>query len=166
MAIYVTKKTYTPATEGLRQAACVDVKDLGRVDGQFGPKEMVELTFELDETRDDGLHFIVKKRYTRSLHEKSSLYKDLRGWRGVPLTAEESRQFDLDLLVNKPCQVLITHVEKDGTVYGNISAILKADKNRIYKPSGQYVRLENGVSDDHDVDAYNNNDPQDEEPPF
>jgi hypothetical protein len=166
MSLYVSKRTYAPATEGLHQAACVDVKDLGKVDGQFGPKEMVEITFELDEIRDDGQRFIVKKRYTKSLHDKSSLHKDLRSWRGVPFTADELRQFNLERLVGAPCQMLITHVEKDGTVYGNISAIMKAEKSKTYIPSGQYVRTNNGVSNDHDTADYNDSVPEDEEPSF
>jgi hypothetical protein len=41
------KKAFTPAPEGLHQAVCVDVVDLGLAEGPWGAKPTVELRWEL-----------------------------------------------------------------------------------------------------------------------
>jgi hypothetical protein len=143
MSIFVSGKTYVPAPEGLYRAGLVDVVALGEVDTHFGKKHKVRLAFELEVKGEDGRHFIVSKTYTLSLHEKSSLHKDLRGWRGRPFTRQEMKRFDLEALIGTPCKVVITHVERDGTVYGNVTTIMKAEKGKEYAASGLYARKEN-----------------------
>jgi hypothetical protein len=69
-----SKKAFTPAPEGLHQAVCVDVVDLGLVEGPWGAKPTVELRWELDLTHDEtGRPFLVSKRYTLTLNEKGNL---------------------------------------------------------------------------------------------
>jgi hypothetical protein len=41
------KKAFTPAPEGLHQAVCVDVVDLGLAEGPWGAKPTVEFRWEL-----------------------------------------------------------------------------------------------------------------------
>ena len=166
MSLLVTSKTYTPPPEGFHQAACVDVIDCGMVDSQFGRKHKCRLVFELDKKMDDGRPFLASKTYNLTLHDKSTLNKDLRAWRGRPFSADELRGFDLERLIGVPCQVLITHIERDGTVYGNVTALMKAEKGKAYEASGQYQRVMNPVTDGHDVADYDDSVSPDEEPSF
>jgi len=172
MTILASAKTYTPPPEGLHQAVCVDVVDLGIVDGPFGRKRKVRIIFELDAVADNGRPFSISKTYTLSLHEKSTLHKDLRAWRGRAFSPEELKGFDLEQLIGVPCQVLVTHAEREGTVFGNVTAIMKAEKGKAYQPSGQYMRARNhvtedqSVTDDHDIADYDDSGPQDEAPAF
>jgi len=166
MSILVSAKTYTPPPEGLHQAVCVDVVDLGMVDGPFGRKPKCRVVFELDALADSGRRFTISKTYTLSLHEKSTLHKDLRAWRSRPFSPDELKGFDLERLVGVPCQVLVTHVERDGTVYGNVTAIMKADKGKGYEGSGQYTRRGNHVTEDHEVADYDDSVQPDEGPSF
>jgi hypothetical protein len=133
--------TFIPAPEGLHPAVCVDVVDLGLKDSPWGQKRKVRIVWEIAERMKDGKPFIASKQYTLSLHDKSSLHKDLRSWRGQPFTAEELEGFDLEKVLGVPCQILIVHQEKDGSVYGNVQAVTKADRKHVLKPSGQYVRV-------------------------
>jgi hypothetical protein len=136
----VSQKQYTPPPEGIHPAVCVDVVDLGNEENQWGNQHKCRIAWELASVMEDGRRFTAQQKFTVSLHEKSSLYKLLRSWRGKPFTAQELAGFDLEKVIGAPCQLVITHEEKDGKVYGNITAIMKADaKNRLL-PSGKYVR--------------------------
>lgn len=135
-------KTYQQPPEGMWDAVCVDVVDLGIVDtGQWGKQHKLRVVWEINAFMDDGRRFTTNKRYTASLHEKSNFYKDLKSWRGRPFTAEEAKAFDTEKLIGAPCRLLIEHAEKDGTIYANIMAITKADPNGKLTPAGDYVRV-------------------------
>jgi hypothetical protein len=166
MSIIVSTKTYVPPPEGIHRAVIVDVINLGMVDGKYGRKHKVQICFELEQKTDDGRPFIITRTYNKSLHEKSALYRDLCAWRGKPFSREELNGFDLEKLIGVPCQVLIAHVERDGTVYGNVTTIIRAEKGKAYQPSGQYVRRNNHGSDDQEVADYDDSGPQDQEPSF
>jgi hypothetical protein len=75
--------------EGLHKAVCVDAVDLGELDTRFGSKHKLSLIFELEEVDQEGKRFIVGKRYTWSLNEKSNLRKDLERWLGRKFKSEE-----------------------------------------------------------------------------
>jgi hypothetical protein len=130
--------TFTPAPEGVHAAVCVDVVDLGMVESQWGKRPKCRIVWEIEETMEDGKRFIVGKQYTLSLHQKSALFKDLKSWRGRPFTDEELAGFDLEKVIGAPAQLVIGHEDKDGTVYANVTAIIKATK--ALKPSGGYIR--------------------------
>ena len=68
-------------TAGLHQAVCIDVIDLGTQPTQWGDKEKLKLMFQLEETKEDGSPLTIGRNYTRSLHEKAALRKDLKSWR-------------------------------------------------------------------------------------
>ncbi len=167
MAIIASAKTFVPSPEGLHPAACVDAIDLGMVDTPFGRKHRCRIVFELEARMEDGRPFIVSKTYTLSLHEKSALHKDLRSWRGYPFSPEELKGFDVERLIGVSCKLLITHVERDGTVYGNVTAITKAEKGKEYRGSGQYQRG-NGHANGVHQDAAEHDDflDADNQPPF
>lgn len=140
MAVVITGKEYTPAPEGVHNAVCVDVADLGMVSGQFGTQHKVKIVWELEEEMEDGRRFTVQKWYTASLHEKSNLAKDLRAWRGKPFSQDELKEFDLEKVMGAPCQLVVVHNDSDnGQTYANVQTILKAGATKL-KPTGDYVR--------------------------
>jgi hypothetical protein len=102
-------------------------------------RHKVQLVWELSATMADGRPFTVRKRYTASLHEKSNRHKDLKAWRGKSFSAEELKGFDIEKVLVAPCQVLVQHAEKDGQVYANVAAVMKAAGVKL-APSGHYVR--------------------------
>ncbi len=129
---------FVPAPEGIFPAVCVDAIDLGLVNGQWGTRHKVRFVWEIDAKREDGSPFQVRKTYTLSLHEKATLRKDLRGWRGRDFTAEELEGFDLERVIGACCTLIVTHEEKEGTVYANATAVTKP--TRTIAPSGKYTR--------------------------
>jgi hypothetical protein len=133
---------FEPAPEGLHRAVCVDVVDLGPQTTPWGERHKVKLIWELSCQMDNGRPFTISKRYTASLHAKSNLNKDLTRWRGRPFTSEELAGFDLEQVIGAPCQVLVQHAEKDGSVYGNVTAVMRVGTKpeEWLKPSGGYVR--------------------------
>lgn len=143
-SLILKKKTdFIPAPEGLHNAVCVDVVNLGLVDTVWMNKvrkvHKVRIAWELDSEMPDGKgRFVAMNRYTFSMDPKSNLRKALKSWRGQDFTQEEMNGFDLEKIVGASCQILITHTEKEGVTYANISSILKAAKK--LQPSGKYVR--------------------------
>lgn len=131
---------FVPAPEGVWSAVCVDVVDLGIVDSVFGKKHKLKIVWEIDQKMEDGRPFLCQKRYNVSLHEKSTLAKDIKSWRGRPFTPEEFKGFDIDKIIGAPCQLVIQHSENEGVTYANIMTIMKADKIKL-KPSGTYIRV-------------------------
>lgn len=138
----IKKNVYPPPPEGLHEAVCVDVVDLGELDTPWGAKPKLQVVWEIAAWDENGEQFTARKRYTASINEKSTFFKDLKGWFGRGPTDS----FDTDLLIGKPCQVLIQHEEKDGTVYGNVTSVLKPSGNKA-KPSGKYVRVKDRVKE-------------------
>jgi len=132
-------KTYTPAPEGLHNAVCVDVVDLGLKDTEWGKKHKCRLVWEIEATRNDGKRFLIMKEYGVSLNEKATLRKDIQSWRGKPLTSDELRKFDLESLIGRGCQLVVTHSESDGKTYANAQNVMKPGTN-VLTPSGSYTR--------------------------
>jgi hypothetical protein len=134
---------FEPAPEGLLNACCVDVVDLGNMSTPWGNRHKLKLVWEVAAQMADGRRFIISKRYTASLHEKSNLAKDLKAWRGRPFTAEELAGFDVEKVIGAGCQLLVQHVEKDGSIFANVTAVMKQSprpEDRL-KPTGHYTRL-------------------------
>lgn len=139
----IAKKSgnFEPPPEGVWPAICVDVVDLGMVNGQFGEKHKARIVWEISEQMKDGRPYLASKMYTVSLHEKSALHKDLKSWRGKAFTKQELEGFDVEKVIGCPAQLVITQEEKDGIVYGNVTAILRAAKNNHLQASGKYIRV-------------------------
>lgn len=135
--------SFTPCPPGTYTARCVRLVDLGTVVSEFqGERKAarkVLVAFEIidDETRrDDGQPFVLSKRYTRSLHEKSALRRDLAAWRGRDFTASElAGGFDLAAILNTPALVTVSHSEKDGRTYTNLAAITKPPRGMTVPPA-------------------------------
>jgi hypothetical protein len=143
LVVKYEKKEYTPAPEGLHQAVCVDVVDLGMQDTQWGPKQKCRIYWQIEEIdTETGKRFPVAKQYTVSLHEKATLRKDLQTWRGRKFTEQELEGFDLENLIGVNCQVQVVHnLADDGRVFANVQAVVPIGKNMTkIRASEDFVR--------------------------
>jgi hypothetical protein len=145
-------KTYTPAPEGVHQAVCVDVIDLGMVKSQFAddktgePKvqHKVNVVWQIGDKRDDGKRHQLYKRYTLSLHEKAALRHDLESWRGRAFTFDELAGFDVEKLIGANALVNVQHRKsQDGSrTYANVVAIMPLAKGMPKMAAHDYKRAE------------------------
>jgi len=150
LIIIEDKSNYPVPDEGLYSAVLVDAVDLGQLETPWGPKHKVSLIFELESTDEEGRHFIVGKRFTRSLNEKAALRKFLEKWKGSKYTpAELSEGVNLENLLGINATLFIVHNETEERTYANIESILpfknKNGEISYYdlKPSGDYIRAVN-----------------------
>ena len=128
MAIVASRGgTYTPAPQGNHDAVFCDVEDLGVVETQYGKKHQIRLVWQLAEKMEDGRPFTIGRRYGLSLHEKAALFKDLKTY----AKKAPPQNLDLETLIGKPCQILVTHVERDGSTYANVQAVLPAGAKKV-----------------------------------
>ena len=136
------RSTYTAAPEGLHAAVCVDVVDLGIVQGAYGAKHKVRVVWQLDLVDEDhGRRFDVARVYTLSLHERAALRKDLESWRGRKFTEVELDGFDLEKLLGVNAQVNVTQdLSDDGAVYANVSTVVPPVKGAPKLTPRDYVR--------------------------
>ncbi len=163
MPIVISGSDFTPAPEGVFAAICVDVVDLGIVDGTYGKKHMIKLVWEIDAKMEDGRPFIVQRRYTASMNEKSSLAKDLKSWRGRPFSPEELKSFDIEKVLGAPCQLVVSHSEKEGAIYANVQTIVRAGDKKL-TATGKYVRAKDRPADQRQNGAQNGNGKQQRQP--
>lgn len=150
MPNYVSEPEFETLAPGIYNAKNIDVVNLGRVkstwEGEERSPNKHRLIFEVEEQDSSGRPFIVRRDYTSQLSPNANLTKALESWRGRPFTPEEKKKFDLDVLVGKPCQlVIINAVSKaNGKLYANIDNIMpfpKGMKPPISDPN--YIRIQN-----------------------
>jgi hypothetical protein len=121
---------------GTHLAVCNMIVDLGMqeivFEGRTTRKHQVYLRWELVHermgyTRKDGTKMegamCVGKKYTASLHPKSSLRADLETWRGRAFTEQELAGFDLTVLAGLPCQLTIVHAAANGKTYARVRGV-------------------------------------------
>jgi hypothetical protein len=124
-------KTFAQCSVGLHRGVCTDVKDLGEVATDWGPKWRLRLIWQV-ETVDPatGDHFTCAKTYTNSLHKRAKLRADLESWRGRKFSESEAKNFDLDALLGAKCLLQVVHYtsEQTGDVYANVTAVLPPEK--------------------------------------
>jgi len=89
-------------------------------------------------TTNDGKPLMISKRYTMSLGEQSTLRKDLESWRGKKFTAEELLGFDLNVLLGKFAMCNVTHNDREGKTYANLSGLsqVPAALKKLPEPNG------------------------------
>ena len=146
MAI-VVKRTggdFLPAPAGTWPAVCVDVIDLGQMDNPWREEKVhkIRLVWQISERMPDGRPYLVSRMYTASLHEKSSLRKDLSSWRGQDFKTEELAGFDLENVLGVGCLLsVMQQTGNDGQVYANVVAVMRLPTGyEAPKPDG-YVRM-------------------------
>jgi len=153
--------TFTPCPAGAYLASLRRMIDLGTQTSTFEGKthaaRKVLFVWEVtdpDIFTDTGKPYTVAKRYTRSLHEKSALRKDLASWRGRDFSADELKSFDLDAVLGKPCLLSIVHVEKDGKTFANVAAVMRPAKGMTGSdPTEPLVQFDLAAPDWHTFDA-------------
>lgn len=141
MPIYVPKQNEEAFTRervpaGTHQAVCTAVHDIGvqenTYNGETKRQHKCIVVWEVNERITSGKfvgqRFVVSKRYTLSLHEKSTLRHDLASWRGRDFTIEELNNFDLEKLYGANCLLAITETDKGGKTYSNITAVMALPK--------------------------------------
>ena len=112
--------------EGVHVAVCFGIYDLGTQYSKTFDSEAhkVLLQWEVPDSRIEisgkDLPMVISKKYTLTLNKKSNLKKDLDSWLGQI----KDKSYGIRQLLGKNCQILISHVDKDGITYANITAIM------------------------------------------
>ena len=139
MSLTITDKggsaDFPKLEKGIYEGTLYSIVDLGTRLEAFGndepkPKHQVTLAFEITAAvrpennqtlMEDGRPFAVSKKYTLSLHEKAALRLDVESWRGMSLSDEELRGFDLVGLLGMTAKIEVGHTNPmpDGTGGGN-----------------------------------------------
>jgi hypothetical protein len=136
---------FVPAPAGTHCATCVDVVDHGIIEvtyqGRTQRKHKISLVWQIDEDLPDGRPYLVKRRYTCSLHEKSALRRDLESWRGRAFTDEELQAFDLETLLSAPCLLSLIHEQRNGSIYCNVNTIMRMRKGMTAPTPRDYIRV-------------------------
>jgi hypothetical protein len=136
MILQNTATNFPPPPEGVHNAVCVDVIDLGMQETEWGIKPKLKLTFELETSAEDGHGFWVSKSFTASLHPKATLAQFLSKWRGKPIA--ENEKIDLGVLIGVSAMLVLQHVQNDvtGKIYAVIDTVAKPQKKQT--PRGKY----------------------------
>jgi len=133
-------------------AVCVGVWDVGKQKSDFTGevliKHKVVIRWEIDEEITEGEYKgkkkCVNKFYNLSLHEKSTLRKEIEGWVGKIPKEQLDNGFDLDSLRGKACMLNIVHSESKGKTYANVKGVTKIPKGiTVFEPDNLQAYLEN-----------------------
>lgn len=167
MSLYAreNRREWTQTPEGLHQAVCIDVVDLGLVKTEWGEKPKVRLVFQVGLFNEDGTEilntdtdpparFQVRRDFGLSLSEKSLLRPFLESWRGKKFTKEELEGFDLDKLLGVNCQLQIIHnVTEAGKTYANIQAVVPVGRGMEVLQSEGYTKVRDRGMESHDDES-------------
>jgi len=133
---------YEKAPAGLQQAVCVDVVDLGMVKSEkFGNEQhKIKIVWQLKEISDESnKRFLISRRFTLSLNEKSALRPFLESWRGLPFSVDDlTGGFDVEKLVGVNCFLQIFHTD-DGK-YANVVNVMPCPKGEELIEASNYTR--------------------------
>lgn len=139
-------KQYPIASEGVAAIVLADVVDVGIEQTDNGPKPKVELYWVVDEKDAEGNYFVIKRKFTNSLHEKSNLYPivvDLLG--GV---APAPLPYDLEQLIGRANMGVIKHANGKGNnadkKYANIASMLPLKPGQAFTVPTGYIRAKDG----------------------
>lgn len=148
-----SSRDFTPAPEGVHQAVCCDVIDLGDVETEWnGTKKVqhkIRLIWQIDAINaDNNLRFCVFGRYTASLHENARLCKDLESWRGRRFTDEEKKGFDVERLIGVNCLLQVIHRTTEKGTYANVQSIMPLHRGMEAMTVMGYVRDKDRPADE------------------
>ncbi len=135
-------KNFIPSPEGLWQAVCADVEDLGRQQTPFGDKDKVRLTFQITERTPEGKRYPVRKPLTNTLHEKSTMRRFVEVLERRTFSTKELQDYDLETLLGKNCHLQVVHVQgRDGQTYANIQTIVPLNNGTPLLKPENYIRV-------------------------
>lgn len=146
MASAGSKREFEPCPAGPQVAVCCDVVDLGIVEvtfsGETKRQHKVEIRWQSAELREDGKPFLVRERFTLSLHEKSKLRPFLEAWRGRKFTDEEAEGFDLERLIGVAGYINVVHRQgSKGGTFANVASIMPLPKAMQAPTISDYTRV-------------------------
>jgi hypothetical protein len=126
--------------------------------GDHKIQRKVMLSWELaDELMKDGRPFSASKTYTWSMHEKSTLRKDLEAWRGKAFVDEDfegENAFNTKKLLGAPCMLTVTHETKGDKTFSKVASIGKLLRGATPPPlvnKLQYLAL---IENEYDAEVY------------
>ena len=123
MGLIVTaKKEYNPLEDGIYQAVCVGVYELGTQVNKVDGKEREKVLIEWEIPTENGTYY-VSKIYTKSLSPNSTLFKDLVSWIG-----NIGASFDLEQLLGVNAQLMVKSVDVNGKTYTNVISVMGIPK--------------------------------------
>lgn len=132
------------APVGMHLARIYQIIDLGTTEqtGQFGGKKRkVQILFELpletavfDPEKGEQPYY-ARNMYTLSMHEKSTLRKDVHSMLGKQLTDNEAKTFNIFNLIGRECMVNIIHRPSGDKTYANIQTITPVPKGMVCPPA-------------------------------
>ena len=142
---------FAPLSEGLHEAICVDVIELGEVEFEgYEKKHKVAIIWQVEEQKENGQRFEPSKWYNRTLAEGAKLREHLEQWRGRPfseadLEAIREKRYDLEKINGQQAQLQIFHKLKKGRVYAEVESVLPpAKKQQVaavdYQRSDRYLK--------------------------
>lgn len=136
-------KEFENPPQGVHQAVCVDVVDMGMVENKQYNKTQhkIRIVFQLEAKMADGRPFIASRRFTNSLAEQSALRPFLEMWRGKAFSSEELKGFDTDLLIGANAMVQILYSTEGDQTYANISAAFPLPSNTKKMVAEGYTRV-------------------------
>lgn len=130
---YNSDKQRELCPEGVEQAVIYAIYDLGTQKEQYNEeiklKGKMVWIFEMPNARmSDGRPFAISRKYTKSLHEKAQLRKDVEALLGKSLSEEEIENFNPQDFLATNCLVQIVHNKVSDKIYTNIQGIMKLPK--------------------------------------
>ena len=142
MLLTDSQLNFEAAPCGVFAARLISLVDLGTQEVIFNAKTKYQrkllMTFELlgEERMTDGAPFKISRRFTMSLHEKSSLRQTLEAWRGKKFTPDEIKTgIPLEKMLGAFCLVTLIESEREGKTYANVASISSLPKG-MPKPDG------------------------------
>ena len=131
---------------GIHNAVLVDVIDKGittrEFNGETKQSPTIRLVWELESKASNGNPLLAGRTLTLSLAPRSNLRGMLRTWLGRDLNGQELQEFDLDELIGRSAQVLLSPYEKNGESRVFVKEVLEPLQDRQLKSSGQFIRMQ------------------------
>jgi len=95
------------------------IKDYARIGWELAQK------IDLPGDKYHGKPYLLTRKYTLSMHEKSGLRRMLEEWRGKKYTKAEVKQgVDLAMLIGKQCCINVVHnTASNGNTYANVGSV-------------------------------------------
>lgn len=138
---------FVQCPEGLHNAVCVDVVDLGiEVSDKFFDKagnpqkyHKIRIYWQVEEKMGDGRPFLVSRRFTLSLNEKSKLRPFLESWRGKAFTSDDLvKGFDVEKLIGVNCTLQV--LASDDGRFTDVTNVMPAPKGATLLKAQGYTR--------------------------
>jgi hypothetical protein len=137
---------WIPAPQGMHIGVLVDVVPLGeqevKWEGEVSWRDMVRLSWQIDEDMEGGPPFLVSRRFTNSLHPRAGLSRACEAMMQREFAEEERGRFDIETLLGLSCQLDVVHnYGNNGKVYANIKEVSKLGKGQVSLTPRDYVRV-------------------------